>query len=349
MGYKLAARRFLESAAGAPARKILRARRRGPVVFFLHGVEEKITDPVIQFLQLKLPEFERLIGHLRSNYEIVPLDALRDWLKGKNRLGAEHCLLSFDDGYRNNLTTVAPLLASFSVPFSVFVSTGNVTSGERFPGYHLNLILNRTEQKFYRSRLLGRSFDLGTVEKRKQAVMDVWRIMLKLNLAGVRLLEQELFELIPAGRLAELDQEFSSEQPLNWVEVEKIVALGATIGSHTRDHAVLHAGEDPAETERQLFESKAELERRLGNCRYLSWPNGSRADVSPAAVRLAKNAGYELAFSTVMGDIGRDSPPLALPRIGGSADLALLESNLSLAPLYSWRCRRWSSQLCRSV
>ena len=50
-----------------------------------------------------------------------------------------------------------------------------------------------------------------------------------------------LRQLLPAERWAEVDAAFASEALLGWDELRSLAARGVVVGSHTRDHAVLHA------------------------------------------------------------------------------------------------------------
>ena len=82
---------------------MLRRWKSGPTVLFYHGVEEKIVDPRIQTLHLELAAFEKQIGYLRKHFDIVSIDDLCDGVTGGKKLPPSMVVLTFDDGYRNNL------------------------------------------------------------------------------------------------------------------------------------------------------------------------------------------------------------------------------------------------------
>ena len=73
---------------------------------------------------VSLQEFARHIAYLdsiRSRWEPAPF--------AQPRSGAPTLAVTFDDGYKDVLTTAAPILVERRLPFSVFVTTGFIRGG----------------------------------------------------------------------------------------------------------------------------------------------------------------------------------------------------------------------------
>jgi peptidoglycan/xylan/chitin deacetylase (PgdA/CDA1 family) len=97
---------------------------------------------------------------------------------------------------------------------------------------------------------------------------------------------------------------------LTWAEVEDMVAAGVEIGSHTLSHRHLPELDD-AELARELTESKALIERRLGSCEMVAYPFGEwDARVAGAA----RDAGYSFGFSLPQGP-QKHYGPHCIPRV----------------------------------
>jgi peptidoglycan/xylan/chitin deacetylase (PgdA/CDA1 family) len=100
-------------------------------------------------------------------------------------------------------------------------------------------------------------------------------------------------------------------RPMSWDQIRGLADAGWEIGSHTCSHPRLTTLPD-AELARELAESRAALEERLGRaCTTLAYPYG---DHDPRVVDAAGAAGYAAA-GTLPGRLARPRA-LAWPRVG---------------------------------
>ena len=120
----------------------------------------------------------------------------------------------------------------------------------------------------------------------------------------------------------------ASALALTWDEVAAMGRTGVMdIQSHTHTHPLCRVGQeiDEAKLREELRRSREAIEGHLGtSCRYLCWPRGWFND---AAIRIAREEGYEACFSTIPGANGPRADLGALRRIdvrrGGAAWLAV--------------------------
>lgn len=114
----------------------------------------------------------------------------------------------------------------------------------------------------------------------------------------------------------------TSKEHVTWDQLKKVVKDGlVTVEAHTMSHPVDLTKLEDAQLHRELFESKAILEKRLGiTTNYLAYPTGNRDE---RVVALAKEAGYRMAFTMGEGYAGESTDILQLNRFG--------QSNLKLA------------------
>ncbi len=66
-------------------------------------------------------DFRSQIGYLRSKFNFVDLDQASAYLAGETVLSAPSVALTFDDGYKDLLENVFPVLKKYSIPAAVFV------------------------------------------------------------------------------------------------------------------------------------------------------------------------------------------------------------------------------------
>lgn len=303
--------------AGVPGMSsMLRRMKSGPTVLFYHGVEREIIDPRIQSLHLEASVFEKQIDYLRKHFEIVSIEDLCSAIHAGEPLHGSMVVLTFDDGYRNNLEIVAPHLASLGLPFSVFVSTRHIDEGLRFPTYYLRASVLNTSHR--RIKVLDREFDVDTDDHRRRTMLEISRYLKMSKLQVVSQVVEDLKSLLPQGQWDELNDRFSSDAPMDWTELRSLRNSGAVIGSHCHDHFLLHDGQSLDEIERQLSVSKQLLDTHIGDCDYIAYPNGTTRDIFSEALSLVAQQGYKAGLTTVSGEVEPGIPSLLLPRIGAS-------------------------------
>ena len=335
-------KQVLRKIGGMPGlSNLARRRKRGPVILFYHGVEEAVVDRQVQNIHLELADFEQQIAYLRKHYEIISLDDLQDCVSQQAKADPRHVVLTFDDGYRNNRTVVAPYLDSLGVPYAIFVSTRHIDENLRFPTYYLRAVLrhSRSQTIEIRETVLGIGDDRG----RAAALKQVSRNLKTAPLADVEAIVASLKAQLPNELWAELDERYASDAPMSWQEVGELEGLGATVGSHCHDHCILHERQPAAEIERQLRLSKELIERVTGSCRYIAYPNGSTGDMCDAALEQARRGGYALGLTTVEGEIEARTNPYLLPRISAdTSEFDRFKFNLNLAFRYNEKYRQWA-------
>ena len=110
------------------------ARQRSKVtILMLHGVTDpKVLLPGNRFA----PPYQRSIGIYPVCFrKILPVYFLKqatEMLKGIRPLVSNGLVLTFDDGYRNNLTVALPVLRTVQSTCNNFLCTGNVTKQQPF-------------------------------------------------------------------------------------------------------------------------------------------------------------------------------------------------------------------------
>jgi peptidoglycan/xylan/chitin deacetylase (PgdA/CDA1 family) len=103
---------------------------------------------------------------------------------------------------------------------------------------------------------------------------------------------------------------------MDWPEAKALADSGLVeMGSHTVNHPIL-AQVPEEESRREIAESKADIESRLGRpCRLFAYPNGSAADFSERDRSLVRAAGYLGAVSQIAGLNSAGTDPYACRRV----------------------------------
>ncbi len=296
--------------------RVLRARRRKlPLILCYHGVvpDKFADDPFNYGNVVSVSEFSEQMAMIARSMRPMSLASLRDWLVGSTEMPPDSVLVTFDDGYRNNLTHAAPILTRLEIPAVVLVSVGYLGSQR---------LLWPTD--IYRRVLLWPSqrvplpddsmLDVSLAETPKRMALAEWaREFCKLipdehRRHYLRILSEAV---VPALTQAEAEM-FSF---LSWDELRQLHRLGFEIGSHTTDHRIL-TRVPACQLAVELLASRQQIEENLqAPCLSVAYPNGSHADYSPEVLAAASKAGYQIGFTTNSGPCKRTDNALTLNRV----------------------------------
>src|SRR5215213_9838600 len=107
--------------------------RQRVVILCYHGVTERIKRHPEDHsgLHIRADRFEAQLNYLRRHYHVISLAEFVEARKNDVPLPDYSVVLTFDDGYRNFLTSALPRLAARDLPVSVFLITGRMASESR--------------------------------------------------------------------------------------------------------------------------------------------------------------------------------------------------------------------------
>jgi peptidoglycan/xylan/chitin deacetylase (PgdA/CDA1 family) len=242
---------------------------------------------------------------LLARHRPVDLAGAAAFLDGHDPGPGMRLLVTLDDGYRDNLTEGLPALLDAGVPALLFVTTGYVGSGRRFPWERLKRVVDDPRRDAL-GLPGGERLRLGRgARARRRAFARVHR-WLEAQPEAER---EALLALWESGR----GPDPRNDGPLDWNEVRQLASRGIAIGSHTVRHLRLSRLPSPA-LEDELAESRRRLEEETGGrVETLAYPSGDH-DARTAAAAAA--AGYRLAFTTRPGSNRPGEPSMALRRKG---------------------------------
>jgi len=109
--------------------RLLECRPTLACVVAFHRVSDQLRDE----LTFPVRAFQRLCKWWRDHYTVLSLAALYACLQTARPLPARALAITFDDGYVDNAAVAAPILQSFGLPATFFVTTGLLGTQQRFP------------------------------------------------------------------------------------------------------------------------------------------------------------------------------------------------------------------------
>lgn len=245
-------------------------------------------------------------------------------------------VVTFDDGYADNLTQAQPRLARHGVPATVFVTAGAVGATREFWWDELGRVLlgDHALPATLTLEVAGatRHWDLGTdrSDPPSAAALRAWEPWTDAHPTQRHALYRALYDLLfPLGtreRLAVLDTLVAwagiasaaraSHRPLREGELARL-ADGALIdvGCHSMTHPPL-ARLPPAGQRAEIAGAKARLEGIVGRpVQSFAYPYGRRCDYDADTVALVRELGFVGACANVADLVGRRTDRFEVPRL----------------------------------
>jgi peptidoglycan/xylan/chitin deacetylase (PgdA/CDA1 family) len=258
-------------------------------------------------------EFARQMDYVQAHYNVISCEQLACWLQGASALPLHPAIITFDDGYYDNLLNAAPVLQARHLSAIIFLTTGFIGTKQPFYWDIVAYCFHHTRRDHADLPLLGKRCWSDPASREK--VMLTWVQSLK------KIPETQKCNMIEkVGEILDVsipDEKFSNLY-LTWGQVREMSQNGTEFGSHTVNHPILTR--IPAEqVRRELIESKRRVEEEIQKpITSLAYPNGQKVDFSSEVIAITRETGFQLAFSLLPGPtrLGTvKSSPLAIRRV----------------------------------
>jgi peptidoglycan/xylan/chitin deacetylase (PgdA/CDA1 family) len=260
------------------------------------------------------------MGMLRRYFKVLSIAQFAERLEKQAPFEDASCLITFDDGWRDNVTHALPILRQNQLSAVVFLPV-NFIGGQRiFWQEHLTHLaveaVMQVRREPGRRRRLGELLAPVGLDSLLDASAIDPRPMVKEAVRQDKGLAPSLINAALAGLAEELgDRQDVYEQVdgfLDWEHIASMARQGIAFGGHGAEHRILtlvplDEARDEIRTSRQV------LERGVpASVPTFSYPNGNW---SPEVAALVEEAGYRLAFTTEPGFVSCDDDRFAIRRV----------------------------------
>lgn len=287
----------------------LKFRPKSVTFIMLHGVmdaEDKSAqwEPFRSYLSRR--NLDASLRVISRYYAFISIDEAIERLEGKLPLDKHYCVITFDDGQRNNVTHAMPVLRRYHAPAVLYVVPKQAEIQEPFWFDRLDFAIQQAFPSLKELTVFDKTFSLKQFEQ-----SDLKPLFLKIKAAlfsSNHPYEQTLQELdriidelerVSGKSLLEIYPNDPWSKVMDWEEIRQASQESdITIGSHTQDHSLLGLI-DEDEVLNQLVKSKQEIERHTQKpCVHFCYPNGS---IPKNPEKLLEVSGYVSAVTTKTG------------------------------------------------
>jgi peptidoglycan/xylan/chitin deacetylase (PgdA/CDA1 family) len=278
---------------------------RAAIILF-HEIQRDCQSELMTGTSVSL--FEYSLNWLqREGWSIVSLDECLERL-ARNDRSRRYAVLTFDDGYRDNVSVALPILERHNAPFMMYVPTGAPTRSMQSWWLGLRKLFLLREKVAIDA--IGRQFDCSDIRSKRRAFAEVIRWVHQDYRRAEMLAPTfkqngiSLTALNDAYFLDERELRSLAHHPLAW------------IGGHTASHAAL-ATLDSSSARVELADNRKYLERLLQlPIRHVAYPYGTPGACGAREAHLANELGFQTAVTTRQGRLyDHKVDHFALPRI----------------------------------
>ena len=248
------------------------------------------------------------IKALRKRFTFVTPSEALDVIEMKVTPKEPLALLTFDDGYRDNLTQAFPVLESHGLKAIFFVVTSYLESPQ-VPWWDRLASLVRVIALQDRStgiRLRDGSILEVTTHNVESSIKQVLENFKACSPSDQKEFHSDIQKLAEANSNKDRSACYTDkigdgtgemDLMMSWEDIRILHAAGMTIGAHSHTHRILSAL-DKASQQQEIRSSKRILENFLtSKVDFLAFPDGRRETFNSETMREAQAAGFRAAFS----------------------------------------------------
>jgi peptidoglycan/xylan/chitin deacetylase (PgdA/CDA1 family) len=279
------------------------------VLVVYHSINE-VREDRIRVPNIVTPAcFEAQIRYLASTARMIPLQEYLDHVEQRKPVLEKSIVVTFDDGYKDNLTLASPVLQKHGVPATFFITTGYIGAGKMKWEDQLSCWIRRSREEVFTLDFPAGpvSFAIGSQKDKFKAINVLVKI---LGLLGQTERQQFLNEV---GKQLKVNCEDQADVMLNWEDVRRLASTqGFSIGSHSVTHPHL-TQISPEAVRFEVTHSREQIENEIGHpVTLFAYPYG---DFNQEVISVLQRAGYASAGTIEYGRNGFRSDPFRLKRV----------------------------------
>lgn len=309
------------------------------LVYHRLGSAETETGQFDPGLINSTPEmFRQQMAYIKEHYYVLSLDELLHCMAQGKAVPPRSVMITFDDNYREFLTTAWPTLKELNLPAILFIATDFSTKQDAlFWWDKLYQALEKTTVPTLtvpHESTMNASGDeqmlpLQTKQERQHALKVLKDLVRsQQHHQAMKTVDEVVDQLGIKPR--------TENAMLSWTEIKTLSDEGLYIGAHTRSHPLLNrlTTEQAAE---EIVGSQDDLAQKLGKTwPIFAYPYGNAKAIREELIPYVHQAGFQVAVTMHEGHnvIGKNNP-LWLSRLGMAPHLSMDEFRLALTGVYN--------------
>lgn len=240
--------------------------------------------------------FAAQMAYVKRHYNVITCDHLVAWLQRKTKLPPYPALITFDDGYKDNLVHAYPILRQHGLSAIIFLATAYIGGSIPFYWDYVAYCFYHTQRDSIQLTPF-QSVSWSDDRSRDRAISRWIELVKRLPDHD----KQEKVRALPAQLNLSVPDHAFAGLCLTWEQVREMQGSGLEFGAHTVNHPIL-TRVPLSSAAVELADSKSRVEAELGKpVISFAYPNGQAEDFSAGVVELVRKTGFHLAFTLMPG------------------------------------------------
>lgn len=271
-------------------------------IFLFHGVIERHRHAVRNYMRKHIDRerFLDILCALKDAGTPLTMDDVVSLLQARQPLPPRGFVITFDDGFRNNLTVAAPALDELEIPATFYATTNFIDQNAMSWIDRIEWCLEQVSRANLSLPWKERAIEISTPASKIDVLSDI-RAQVKSDRAiDVDEFVSDIFAQCGMAEVHASDDEL--DQKMNWKELRELAAHDRFIvGGHSHTHPILSFLDAPA-LSMELDTSLSLLAQRAGiGPRHYSYPEGLPHCYSSAVIDALKARGVVCCPSAESG------------------------------------------------
>lgn len=310
--------------------------RRRAVVLMYHRVlteDEMAVTASHPAIVVKRETFAAQMEVISKRFKVLTIDQFVDHMEQNIPFENSSCLVTFDDGWRDNYAHASPILKQYGIPAVVFLPVDFIGGTRLFWQEQLTYLIVQAIWQVRHDPSRRNQFAELLAPLKLESILDCPhddpRLMVMHAVRKNKTFPPSMVNETVAKLESELNENSEKHQEaegfLNWEQVALMLRQGIAFGGHGAEHRIL-TSVPLSEAEQEISVAKETLDNRLRvRVPTFSYPNGNW---SSEVARLVEKAGFRAAFTTDSGHVKCGDDRFTVRRIN------IFEEDTKSVPLF---------------
>ena len=256
-------------------------------------------------------DFHDQMELVARNYNAVSIDDMVDIFLRKKTLPKKAVVVTFDDGYADNIEIAAPILNHFGIPACFYITTNSIGNQHAIWYVRIRYAILTSSMNSWDNPIDNCHYNFINYDDRLSAFIDSCHYCARLTGEQQKNYVDNIVTSLDVD-----DSTAYNNLMMTWDDVSSLIKMGHIVGSHTIFHPnIAHIDTDDAEHE--IVESKRIIERNTPvKVKHFSYPNPAlEPNWTNDLSRIINKAGYLTSVTCDHGCVRLHDDLFSIPRI----------------------------------